>query len=379
MNDITAAFLKALINSSINFCFCIAFIALLVKLLPVRNPSFRYSLFLIPLIKLWYDFSSQIMTSGLSSSTLQPMHGGALDLCFFVGLGSNGLSLWSLIFSCILGTHAISMGDLALLVMGSGWTSLLLGAWAITAFLLILKRNLHYFQCIRNLVRDSHEDVELTAMMNDLSEQRGGALSWLRPRIMLSPSITTPMVMGVISPRILIPLELYRSSDKPALLTIITHELSHVVRWDNLVNHFFSFSRDLFFFLVPLMYLLRLLNLERERICDRMTIGEGKEQALHFARALLSVAELSIKRPQGIPDPAFVASSLYRPGKKELLSRVSEIVSLSDEGRGIFDNRFVYGIMSIIIFKLLIGVSFFASSELVSTTACAAMRIVVMA
>jgi beta-lactamase regulating signal transducer with metallopeptidase domain len=379
MNELLAAFLKALVNSSFNFCFCLIFTIILARLLPLRSPHFRYVLFFIPLVKLWYDFSSQLVSSSLMPSVHLPGSGGALDLCFFMGLGSSGLSLWSLIFSCIMGTHAISMGDLALMMIGSQWSSLLIFGWASVALFLIARRNAHYVSYIRNLICHSYEDEGLTAAMKGLIGNASSVLRLLKPRIMLSPIIKTPMVIGVLNPRILIPTGLLGTIEEPALYTIVTHELCHIRRGDNLVNYLFSLTKDLFFFLLPLSYLITLLNLERERICDRMTVGEEKERVFHFARALLCVAEMSLKVTGTTSDHAFAASSLYRPGKKELLSRVSEIVSLPEENRGIFDNGYMYAIISILIFKLLIGVSFFASSEIVSTTACAAMRIVVIA
>jgi len=377
MDSILLSSFKTMVNLTINFCFCTAIILIIIKVLNVRSPHLRYYLLMIPLLKLGYDgIRGFLSPAPLFPIPVDPAH---MDLCFSVGLGSYGVTLWSLIFSCIIGQHIYSLGDIAVSLLGDNMAVLLVTALLSYSAYLIIRRYSAFVRTKKELLDSSFSLPELKSHLQKiLSNRKYDYMLW-KPDILVSDAINTPLVMGVISPLIMIPSSLYAQLSREELALILEHEMSHIVRRDNLTNHLVTMLKDIFFFLIPLSYLVKMLNAERERICDMMATEEDEGKALTFSRALLKVAANTLKHDGAMIQHGLQSATLFRLDRNELTMRVKDMLASTGHRKGIFDNRFAYIVLTALVFKMLIGISFFATSECIVTCTCAAMRIVVSA
>ncbi|MHC9540857.1 MAG: M56 family metallopeptidase [Vulcanimicrobiota bacterium] len=377
MDSILLSSFKTMMNLTINFCFCTAIILIIIKVLNVRSPHLRYYLLVIPLLKLGYDgIKSFVSPAPLFTIPIDPAH---MDLCFSVGLGSYGVTLWSLIFSCIIGQHIYSLGDIALSFLGDNMAVLLTTALISYSAYRIIRRYSAFARTKRELLDSSFSLPELKSHLHRILQNGKYDYLWWKPDILVSDAINTPLVMGVTSPLIMIPSSLYAQLSREELTLILEHEMSHIVRCDNLTNHLVTMLKDIFFFLIPLSYLIKMLNVERERICDMMATEEDEVKALTFSRALLKVASNTLRHDGAMLQHGLQSATLFKLDRNELTMRVKDMLTSSGHRKGIFYNRFAYIVLTAFIFKMLIGISFFATSECIVTCTSAAMRIVVSA
>ncbi|GEM_PF-2352300 len=377
MDSILLTSFKTILNMTINFCFCMAIILIIIRLFNVQSPHLRYYLMLIPLLKLGYDgIRSFVSPASLLLIPIDPAH---MDLCFSVGLGSYGVTLWSLIFSCIIGQHIYSLGDIILSFLGDNTAMLLITAIISCSLCLIIRRYTAFAHTKRELLGSSFSLPELKSLLGKILENRKYRYVWKKPEVLVSDAINTPLVMGVTTPLILIPSSLQMQLSHEELTMILEHEMSHIMRYDNLTNHLITLLKDIFFFLIPLSYLIKMLNIERERICDLMATEENEGKALTFSRALLKVAANTLRHDSAMLQHGLQSATLFKVNGSELTRRVEDMLSSSVHRKGIFNNRFAYILLTAFIFKMLIGISFFATSECIVTCTSAAMRIILSA
>ena len=157
---------------------------------------------------------------------------------------------------------------------------------------------------------------------------QGKAAASLRRKVRVCSCrmFATPVVFGLIRPRIVLP----RGFDweDTAAQHILLHERVHISRWDNLVKiaaiaavcvHWFN----------PLVWIcFRLCSDDMEASCDERVLKVlGEESRKDYARSLLSMAEAQHRRMGVMPFLAFGESNLkQRVGnilkyhKKTLLS-----------------------------------------------------------
>ncbi|HEU4601088.1 MAG TPA: M56 family metallopeptidase [Steroidobacteraceae bacterium] len=112
--------------------------------------------------------------------------------------------------------------------------------------------------------------------------------------VRVSHAISSPCVIGVIEPVVLLPVALAGALSPTQLHAVLAHELEHVRRRDNFVGYVHSFIQALFWF-HPLVWLIgaRLIR-EREYACDEAAVAAGYEPS-HYAATLLRVCRHSIE------------------------------------------------------------------------------------
>lgn len=116
-------------------------------------------------------------------------------------------------------------------------------------------------------------------------------------KLLESDRISTPLTYGIISPRIVLPKRM-DTKDCERMLYVMTHELVHIKRFDNLWKIISVIALCIHWFnpLVWVMYVL--FNRDLEISCDEKVIsllGENEKQA--YALALIGLAE----QKMGIP------------------------------------------------------------------------------
>lgn len=114
----------------------------------------------------------------------------------------------------------------------------------------------------------------------------------LRPiRIMQSDRIATPVAVGMIRPRIILPKSL-DMDNKQLLQYVLTHEYYHIRRFDILWKMLLAIALCIHWF-NPMMWVMFLLvNRDLEITCDEMVIRHfGIEAKTAYAYSLISMAE----------------------------------------------------------------------------------------
>ncbi len=110
------------------------------------------------------------------------------------------------------------------------------------------------------------------------------------PSVRLSDKVPIPLVIGVLRPVVLLPLDVLDRLQPEQLTAIIAHEFAHVRRMDPLLNAMQTVIEVLLFFHPAVWWLATTARREREHCCDQAAL-ELVSDELSYARALLDLAE----------------------------------------------------------------------------------------
>ena len=111
-----------------------------------------------------------------------------------------------------------------------------------------------------------------------------------RGEVATSPSIHSPMVLGILRPLIVVPTHVVERLSPGKLSLVLMHELAHVRRCDNLSLLLQRLVTAALFFHPALWLCGRMLRREAERACDDLVVcATGRPEA--YARGLAQVAE----------------------------------------------------------------------------------------
>ncbi|WP_439555128.1 M56 family metallopeptidase [Dyadobacter sp.] len=161
--------------------------------------------------------------------------------------------------------------------------------------------------------------------------------------------ILTPMVIGTLSPVILIPIGFLTGFSTSQVEAILAHELAHIKRNDYLVNMLQSFVEVVFFFHPAIWWLSDRVRAEREHCCDDIALSVCGDK-MSLAHALVKVAEW-----QSAPRLAMAFASK----KPLLLNRVQRVLGISPKKSG------GLGTLPLILFaiSLVVAVSVYSVAQ----------------
>lgn len=112
-----------------------------------------------------------------------------------------------------------------------------------------------------------------------------------RTKLLVSDRISTPLTFGIFSPKIIFP-KILKSSDSKEIKYVLTHEMIHIRRFDNLWKIIMLMAVSIHWFnpLVWIMYIL--FNRDIELSCDEKVIALlGETTKKEYAMALINLAE----------------------------------------------------------------------------------------
>ena len=139
-------------------------------------------------------------------------------------------------------------------------------------------------------------------------------------RLIASLRASGPCVVGTLAPVILVPLSLASGMSPDQWKAVLTHELAHLRRWDELVNFGQQVFESLLFFNPAVWWISHQIRVEREACCDvwgaRITASP-----FNYAQVLVEIAE-KLTPPRGAPALAFADE---RAGS--LMDRVRRLVA----------------------------------------------------
>jgi beta-lactamase regulating signal transducer with metallopeptidase domain len=193
-------------------------------------------------------------------------------------------------------------------------TSLLVGAWLLGVMVFslrlvggwVLARRL-----VTRAVRPVAPDIALVA------RRLAARLALDRlVRIVESPAVTVPVMVGWLKPVILLPAVAVTGLTPTQLEAVIAHELAHVRRHDYLVNLLQASVETLLFYHPAVWWVSKQVREEREHCCDDLAVGVCDR--LVYVSALTDLAAMTL------PKPALAATG------GSLLARVQRLLGSGD-------------------------------------------------
>ena len=170
----------------------------------------------------------------------------------------------------------------------AGWGAIL---WLVGAVLLIGRILIGYgiVWCLRQQAQVQHDGP-----LCDALQQASRTLdSYPKVKVATSPSISSPMALGILRPIIVFPADLVEKLRTDELTLILMHELAHVRRWDNLTRLLHRLVSAVLFFHPAVWLCGRMLRREAEQACDDLVVcATGRSEA--YARGLAHVAERAV-------------------------------------------------------------------------------------
>lgn len=137
-------------------------------------------------------------------------------------------------------------------------------------------------------------------------------------KVAVSTLVTSPVTVGYLKPIILLPVAAMNNLSTTQVEAILLHELSHIRRYDYLLNLVVSVMYTLLYFNPFVKSFMHVIESEREACCDELVLQFGYDK-VGYASALLHL-EKSSGRHQAL--------AMAAAGKQNLLTRIEKIVGM---------------------------------------------------
>lgn len=182
--------------------------------------------------------------------------------------------------------------ELALVWNGARWSAMLQAAmpWLVAVWLLgacgVGVWHLGGFVAVRGLRRRASPPAEsVLALARDCAQRLG-----LRRavRILCSATVSSPAVVALVPPTILLPAALLTGLTPAELQALLLHELAHIRRHDGWVNLLQAVVESLLFYHPAVWWISRTVRAERENCCDDVA-SAALGNRFDYARALTAV------------------------------------------------------------------------------------------
>jgi beta-lactamase regulating signal transducer with metallopeptidase domain/type II secretory pathway component GspD/PulD (secretin)/uncharacterized GH25 family protein len=160
-------------------------------------------------------------------------------------------------------------------------------------------------------------DARMAALLDDARRAVGLAR---RVRLAVTDKLTSPAVVGVLLPTLILPLSLTTTLSQEQIRFVLLHELAHIRRGDYLASLFQLFAEALLFFNPAVWWISRQMRIEREACCDTLAI-ELSGAPVDYARTLVRVAENVLR-----PAPAAALAFGDKRGPSSLADRVQRLL-----------------------------------------------------
>lgn len=172
--------------------------------------------------------------------------------------------------------------------MVAPWLNAIVLGWCVGVVCFSLRPIISWFN-VRRLCRVgvSQPPESLMAMLDKLKQRLDVRAS---VRLLQSSVVEAPIVVGCFRCVILLPTALVANLPISQLEAIIAHELSHVRRYDYLVNLLQTLIETLFFYHPAVWWLSNRIRIERENCCDDLVVANSISK-VDYGRALLAIEE----------------------------------------------------------------------------------------
>ena len=241
------------------------------RLLPIKSPALRHLLWAVVLLK-------PLVAVAVSSPY-------TLFTPFVSLLEPGNASVLPVDHSTVQVASSSTIAASSVQLTIAGWGAIL---WLVGAALLIGRILVGYgiVWCLRQQAQVQHDGP----LCDALRQARRTLDSYPKVEVATSPSIGSPMALGILRPIIVFPADLVEKLHTDELTLILMHELAHVRRWDNLTLLLHRLVSAVLFFHPAVWLCGRMLRREAEQACDDIVVcATGRSEA--YARGLAHVAE----------------------------------------------------------------------------------------
>lgn len=111
-------------------------------------------------------------------------------------------------------------------------------------------------------------------------------------QVWISEWVTSPVTIGYLKPVILLPIAAVNQLSLQQMEAVLLHELSHIRRYDYLLNLVLNLIRTILYFNPFARAFVKIVEAEREKSCDELVM-QFQYDAYEYASALLSLEKLS--------------------------------------------------------------------------------------
>ncbi len=199
------------------------------------------------------------------------------------------------------------------------WIAWLAGVWMLGTVAMLLRAGIKVAGA-ENL-RRSCQPLNDERMVALVAEARRAVGLARQIRVAVTDKLTSPAVVGVIVPTLILPLSLFTALTPEQIRFILLHEMAHIRRGDYFANLFQLLAEALLFFNPAVWWISHQIRREREACCDALAIELSGAPA-DYARTLVQVAE-------NILHPATTAALAFGNGQRgpsSLADRVQRLL-----------------------------------------------------
>jgi beta-lactamase regulating signal transducer with metallopeptidase domain len=159
-------------------------------------------------------------------------------------------------------------------------------------------------------------------LLSTTIEKAPSLSSHIESDVYTSTRVASPLVVGLIKPKIIIPKSITEQLKYEQLQAIVLHENAHIKRKDNWFGLFQEIIAILFWWSPVIRLLNKKIHVEREIACDLRAVNEMKNTK-QYAQSLIDCAKLMIVEHRSV-----LAMGLFSK-KKELSYRVGAVLKNS--------------------------------------------------
>jgi len=142
-------------------------------------------------------------------------------------------------------------------------------------------------------------------------------------QVFLSGFVTSPVTIGYLKPVVLLPLAAINNLTPAQLEAVLLHELSHIRRYDYLVNLFLSAVKVVLYFNPFVRLFIRAIETERENCCDELVL-QFEYDKVAYASALMELEKANHQTP---------VLAMGAANSSNLLARIERIIGIRHKPR----------------------------------------------
>ncbi|HVG40546.1 MAG TPA: M56 family metallopeptidase [Chitinophagaceae bacterium] len=167
----------------------------------------------------------------------------------------------------------------------------------------------------------------------------------------ISDLVTSPITVGYLKPIILLPIAALNNLSAKQTEAILLHELSHIKRYDYLVNMVITFVSTVFYFNPFIKKFISVIEAEREACCDDLVL-QFEYDRISYASALFLLEQ---------NNNTMELLTIAAAQKKHLLTRIKKIVGIKE--KKVFTLNHFAGLCASFLLVLVLNTLFIASNN----------------
>jgi beta-lactamase regulating signal transducer with metallopeptidase domain len=231
--------------------------------------------------------------------------------------------------------------------------NVILTAASVTYLVLFIFPLYHFYKNWQYLQRVRHHGLQKASFEYRLFVSRVSALLGIQKKVQLfvSELVSSPITIGYIKPIILIPVAAMNNLSVKQTEAILLHELSHIKRYDYLINMVVTLISTLFYFNPFIKKFISVIEAERESCCDDLVL-QFEYDPISYASALYLLEQ---------NNTTMELLTIAAAQKKHLLTRIKKIVGIKE--KKVFTFNHFAGLCASFLLVLVLNTLIIASKQ----------------